>query len=209
MPFQIYHAHTNPCSVGRKVRVLPIFTNYCLLLSLYLSSSSTETIRLIRDGRMEVGEEGDYIPIATLSPSEWLDRALRWATMRAILLFHWLWGTKSQDSIHKLQPFWRERRAEAESSRGLSGSRLIILSVVSQLYQAEDVPFVVPAYHVFARMPGKSYRSRFKSRMLSHSTWCHSSASDVILFVYWSHETFIFFLKKTEKKRRAPRSLRI
>ena len=40
---------------------------------------STETIRLIRDGEkgggggqggMEVGVEGDYIPIATLSPPE-------------------------------------------------------------------------------------------------------------------------------------------
>ena len=38
--------------------------------------TSTETARLIRDGEMgrggvvEVGEEGDYIPIATLSPPE-------------------------------------------------------------------------------------------------------------------------------------------
>ena len=36
---------------------------------------STENIRLIRDGEkgeggMEVGGEGDYIPIATLSPPE-------------------------------------------------------------------------------------------------------------------------------------------
>ena len=37
---------------------------------------STETIRLIRDeekgeeGGMEVGGDGDYIPIATLSPPE-------------------------------------------------------------------------------------------------------------------------------------------
>ena len=34
---------------------------------------STETIRLIMDGEkggMEVGEEGDYIPVATLSPPE-------------------------------------------------------------------------------------------------------------------------------------------
>ena len=38
---------------------------------------ATEAIRLIRDGEkgggeggMEVGEEGDYIPIATLSPLE-------------------------------------------------------------------------------------------------------------------------------------------
>ena len=37
--------------------------------------TSTETIRLIRvwgEGGMEVGEEGYYIPIATLSPPEWL-----------------------------------------------------------------------------------------------------------------------------------------
>ena len=39
--------------------------NWCL--------TSTETTRLIRDGEkggMEVGGEGDYIPICTLSPSE-------------------------------------------------------------------------------------------------------------------------------------------
>ena len=35
---------------------------------------------------MEVGEEGEYIPIAALSPPEW--PALRWAAMRAILMFH-------------------------------------------------------------------------------------------------------------------------
>ena len=37
---------------------------------------STETIRLIRDGEKGVGvevvEEGENIPIATLSPPEWL-----------------------------------------------------------------------------------------------------------------------------------------
>ena len=37
---------------------------------------STETVRLIRDGGnggeggMEMGEEGDYVPIMTLSPPE-------------------------------------------------------------------------------------------------------------------------------------------
>ena len=42
-----------------------------------LRLTSTETVRLIRDrekggggGGMEVGAEGDYIPIATLSPPE-------------------------------------------------------------------------------------------------------------------------------------------
>ena len=45
------------------------------------------------------------------------------------LMFHSLWGTKSQDSVHKPQLFWRERRAERyagkqkgfrESTRGPS-----------------------------------------------------------------------------------------
>ena len=36
---------------------------------------------------MEVGQEEEYIPIATLSPPE-MTPALRWATMRAILMFH-------------------------------------------------------------------------------------------------------------------------
>ena len=57
--------------------------------------TSTKTIWFIgagekkgrREGSMEVGEEKDYIPIATLSPPE-MNTALRWAAMRAILMFH-------------------------------------------------------------------------------------------------------------------------
>ena len=54
--------------------------------------TSTETIRLIRDGEkrgkdMEAGEEGGYIPIATLLPLR-MTPALRWAEMRAILMFY-------------------------------------------------------------------------------------------------------------------------
>jgi len=41
--------------------------------------------------------------------------ALRWAAMRSRK-----WWTKSQDSVHKPQPFRRERRAEAVSNRGPS-----------------------------------------------------------------------------------------
>ena len=37
--------------------------------------------------------------------------------MRAILMFQ-LEVTKSQDSVHEPQSFWRERRAEAVSNRG-------------------------------------------------------------------------------------------
>ena len=36
---------------------------------------------------MEVGGEGDYIPIATLAATTRMIPALRWAAMRAILMF--------------------------------------------------------------------------------------------------------------------------
>ena len=36
---------------------------------------------------MEVGEEGDYIPIATLYTNR-MTPALRWAAVRATLMFH-------------------------------------------------------------------------------------------------------------------------
>ena len=45
----------------------------------------TETVRLLREEVMEVGEEGDYLSL--LSPPKGLLK-LRWAAMRAILTFH-------------------------------------------------------------------------------------------------------------------------
>ena len=44
----------------------------------------------------------------------------KWAAMRDILMFHSLWEIMSQNSVHKSQPFWSGRRAEAESSQGPS-----------------------------------------------------------------------------------------
>ena len=43
---------------------------------------STETLRLIREGGMEVGGEGDYITVTTR-----MIPALRWVAIRAILMF--------------------------------------------------------------------------------------------------------------------------
>ena len=37
---------------------------------------------------MEVEEDGDHIPIATLAVTTRMTPALRWSTMRAILMFH-------------------------------------------------------------------------------------------------------------------------
>ena len=45
--------------------------------------------------------------------------ALRWAAMRAILMFHNCEG-QSQKTVSTDHNFWRERRAKADSNRGPS-----------------------------------------------------------------------------------------
>ena len=70
------------------------------------------------EGGMEVDEDGNYIRIAP-SVITRMTHALRWATMRAILMFCKLRWTKSQDSVTD-HNFLRERRAEADSHRGHS-----------------------------------------------------------------------------------------
>ena len=51
---------------------------------------------------MEVGGEGDYIPIA-YSVTTGMTSALRWAAMGVIFMFHSCEG-QSQDSVHRPQP---------------------------------------------------------------------------------------------------------
>ena len=80
--------------------------------------ASTETVRIVRDGEgggeyVEVGGEGDYIPIATLSPPESVTSALRWAaTVRAGHYYVSVGSDgqsgQSQDSVHKPQPVKEE-----------------------------------------------------------------------------------------------------
>ena len=65
-------------------------------------------------GGMQVGGEGDYTPIATLSPPEW--PALRWAAMRCFINCE----GQSHKTVSTNHNFWRERRAEAVSNRGPS-----------------------------------------------------------------------------------------
>ena len=67
---------------------------------------------------MEVGGEGDYIPIAThryrMTP------AFRWAAMSAILMFQWEVMDKVTRQCPQTTAFLRERRTEAVSNRGPS-----------------------------------------------------------------------------------------
>ena len=51
--------------------------------------TSTETTMLIRDGRMEVGEEGGSLYIYyRYTVTTKMTPALRWAAVRVILMFH-------------------------------------------------------------------------------------------------------------------------
>ena len=69
---------------------------------------------------MEVGGEGDYIPIAaTMVTTRMTPSSLRWAAMRAILMFHNCEGL-SHKTVSTDHNFWRERTAEADSNQGPS-----------------------------------------------------------------------------------------
>ena len=66
---------------------------------------------------MEVGEEGEYISRYTVTTR--VTPALRWAAMRAILMFHKCEG-QSHKTVSTDHNFGRERRTEADSNRGPS-----------------------------------------------------------------------------------------
>ena len=57
---------------------------------------------------MGVGGEGDYIPIATLSPTR-MTPALRWAAMRAILMFHFDCEGQSHKTVSTDHNFFEEK----------------------------------------------------------------------------------------------------
>ena len=99
---------------------------------------------------MEGGKEGDYIPIATLSPLTRTTSALRWAAMRATLMFHKLRGTKSKDSVHSLQLLKRKESRSGFEPRplpyqanalplGQTGSRN--LRINAALLKRRDITF--------------------------------------------------------------------
>ena len=118
---------------------------------------------------MEVGGEGDYIPIATLSPPEWL----LWAAMKAILMFHNCEG-QSHKTVSTDYNFRRERRAEAGSNRGPSayqpnawplgqtGSRVLI-NEWTFIYGKRKLSLLTKAMHVHSAM-GCNYDGMFKGK---------------------------------------------
>ena len=74
---------------------------------------STETIKLIRDrkkdGRGYGGGARGGLHTYCYTVTTRMTPTLRWAATRAILMFHQLWGTKSQDGVHRPQLLKRKQ----------------------------------------------------------------------------------------------------
>ena len=60
--------------------------------------------------------------------------ALRWAAMRAVLMFHKLRGTKSQDSVHRLQLLKRKESRSGFEQRSLRLPALPLSQTGSQVH---------------------------------------------------------------------------
>ena len=88
---------------------------------------SPETIRLIRDGDWRGGKGcggGGRGKLYTYrhTVTTWMTSSLRWAAMRAILMFHNCEG-QSHETASADHNLWNERRAEADSNRGPSADQ--------------------------------------------------------------------------------------
>ena len=91
-----------------------IFSQINMVLNVHRNHKTLLGTGRRAEGGMEVGKEGDYIPIATLSPPEWLLQS----HFNVSLIVRDSHKTVSTD-----HNFWRQRRAEAESSGGPSADQ--------------------------------------------------------------------------------------
>ena len=86
--------------------------------------------------------------------------------MRAILMFHYLWGTKLQDSVHRPQPFRRERS-------GIEPRSLWVLTSLTP--------------YRLGQTSSSGSSSEFLSQPSSQSRWSlHTSFSSVDWRNYWN-----------------------
>ena len=105
--------------------------------------TSTDTIRLIRDGekgaRWYGGAGRGRVYTYRYTVTTWMTSAWRWAAMRAILMFHNCEG-QSHKTVSADHNLWRERRAEANSNRGPSAyqpTALPLGQTGSQLFRSK------------------------------------------------------------------------
>ena len=110
--------------------------------------TSTETIRLSRDGEKRGGgysdgAEGDYTDIYRVTTR--MTSALRWAAMRAILMFHNREGQSHIKTVSTDNNFSREMRAAADSNRGPSAYQPIALPLgqTGSLDFRQRAPYII------------------------------------------------------------------
>ena len=108
-----------------------------------------------------MGRRGGEIIYLSYTVTTRMTSVLRWAAMRAILMFHNCEG-QSHKTVSTDHNFWRERRAEADSNRGPSAYQPNTLPL-GQTGSLEDVPLMEFIYLVFTCMPGESYWRQLRS----------------------------------------------
>ena len=110
--------------------------------------------------------------------------ALRWAAMRAILMFHNCEG-QSHKTVSTNNNFWRERRAEADSNRGASAYQTNALPLDQTGSQCKLVIFmlVVTVYAGHFYAGGYSVRRPFLCWWLQ----CTPAIFMLVVTVYAGH----------------------
>ena len=124
--------------------------------------------------------------------------ALRWAAMRAILMFHNC-ERKSHKTVSTDHNFWRERRAEADSNRGPSA------------YQPNALPLGQTGSHIsFANLNSAFYHASASFLSFVHSLhWREACLATVFVPVLLLFRDFVcvwflllFLSKKFEVTRK-------
>ena len=135
---------------------------------------------VLRWGKREIGL---YIYRYTVTTR--MTPALRWAAiLRAILMFHLLWGTKSQDSVH------RGERMRIRTEIHLLSSLTPYLYAKLALYATEGALYLRTAVHWRCQHPANSLRtnktgSSIVSVDVKHHVYLLSIASKHAPILIW------------------------
>ena len=126
---------------------------------------------------MEVGGEGDYIPIATHRYR--MIPAVRWAAMSANLMFQWEVMDKVTRQCPQTTAFLRERRTEAVSNRGPS------------TYQPHALPLGQNGSHIYTHIYGTSAYSLLRRTFVGQTRTCRALCLYCFSFSFL-HRIFLF-----------------
>ena len=147
-------------------------------------------MRLIRDGEKEkkgvwrgrVGGGRGRLYTYRYTVTTRMTSALRWAAMRAILMYHNCEG-QSHKTVSTDHSFWRERRAEADSNRGPSAYQpnALPLGQTGSLHTiSSPLTYIYPRTGPVCGRRCQRIRSRSKSHMAIAGDWLCDLVGSVI-----------------------------